>query len=243
MLKTSLSILMATSLLAIDATLVAAQTTGNAEADQQILQRQRELLIQKRQQQQKTRTLLEINPNTGQTETSSAAAAASTDSTVLSSTPEPEAAPKVAKTKPLSREEAAVASLPSDLTDEVAELAPEDQLSRPIKFAYDSAFLTSEARSILDGLCGTLKVDLSLNPGSSYFVIGHTDAAGSDEYNKALSQRRAEATKQHLVDGCGLATAQIEAVGMGEQRLLANVDPRAASQRRVEIQVNIGDGS
>ncbi|MEM7238328.1 MAG: OmpA family protein [Pseudomonadota bacterium] len=241
MLKTTLSILMATSLLAIDVTSAGAQTTGSAEADQEILQRQRELLIQKRREQQKTRTLLEINPNTGKTETSSAAAAASPESTVLSSTPEP--AQTVAKTKPVSREEAAIASLPSELTEQVADLAPEDQLSRPIKFAYDSAFLTSDARQILDGLCGTLKVDLGLNPGSSYFVIGHTDAAGSENYNKTLSQRRAQATKQYLVDGCGIATAQIEAVGMGEQKLLANVDPRAASQRRVEIQVNIGEGS
>lgn len=235
MLNNPLSILLAASLLAIDVSGAVAQTTGNAEADQSILQRQRELLIQKRREQQKTRTLLEINPNTGQTETSAAAASSSTDSTVLSATPQPTTKKKVAASTPVSRQEAAIASIPVDLN-------PEDQLARPIKFAYDSAFLTTDARQILDGLCGTLKVDLNLNPGSSYFVIGHTDAAGSADYNKRLSQRRADATKQYLVSGCGITTAQLEAVGMGEQRLLANVDANAAGQRRVEIQVNVGEG-
>ena len=202
----------------------------SADSEQNILQRQRELLIQKRRKEQRTRTLLEISPQTGKVE---AAPAASGESTVLSATPTP--SPKTAASAGQSREEAATAAVP-------VALAPEDQLFRPIKFAYDSAYLDEGARDILTGLCSTLRADLSLNPGSSYFVIGHTDAAGSDKYNLTLSQRRAEATKDFLVRNCGIATAQLEAVGMGEQRLLASADARSARQRRVEIQVRL-DGS
>lgn len=201
-------------------------------SDQEILQKQRELLIQKRREQQKTRTLLEINPQTGTTE---AAPSTNSDATVLSATPSGSGT-KTAATTGQSRKQAATEPVP-------LELAQEDQLFRPIKFAYDSAYLDDDARAILSGLCSTLKTDLQLNPGSSYFVIGHTDAAGSAEYNQQLSQRRANATKEYLVRNCDIATAQLEAVGMGKERLLASYDPRAAAQRRVEIQVKLdGDG-
>lgn len=201
-------------------------------SDQTILQRQRELLIQKRREQERTRTLLEINPQTGTTE---AAPAAKSDAAVLSATPST-AGQKTAAAPSQSRKQAAIEPVPQ-------ELAQEDQLFRPIKFAYDSAYIDDDARQILSGLCSTLRADLQLNPGSSYFVIGHTDAAGSADYNQRLSQRRAEATKDFLVRNCDIATAQIEAVGMGKERLLASADPRAAEQRRVEIQVKIDDGS
>lgn len=201
-------------------------------SDQTILQRQRELLIQKRREQERTRTLLEINPQTGTTE---AAPAAKSDAAVLSATPSA-SGQKTATAPSQSRKQAAIEPVPQ-------ELAQEDQLFRPIKFAYDSAYIDDDARQILSGLCSTLRADLQLNPGSSYFVIGHTDAAGSADYNQRLSQRRAEATKDFLVRNCDIATAQIEAVGMGKERLLASADPRAAEQRRVEIQVKIDDGS
>lgn len=197
-------------------------------SDQEVLQRQRELLLQRRQETQRTRTLLEINPSTGTTE--QPAAASSGGTAVLSTEPEPQSVQEPTAEPPRSREEIATASVP-------AMLEPEDQLFRPINFAYDSAFLDQTARQILDGLCATLQADLGANPGSSYFVIGHTDAAGSDEYNQRLSLRRAESTKQYLVDGCGIASAQLKPVGMGEQRLLASAGPRASDQRRVEIQV------
>lgn len=207
------------------------------DTDQSKLQRQRELLIQKRQQQQKTRTLLEINPSTGKTETPVEAAASSSGSTVVTTTPsKPKPAVAASKAEPVVTTVAAAA----EIAPAPAVLSEEDQLFRPIKFAYDSAFLSPDARTILNGLCNTLKADLSLNPESGYFVLGHTDASGSDDYNRRLSQRRAEAAKQYLVSDCGIASARLEAIGMGEERLLANFSPRAANQRRVEIQVNIG---
>ncbi|MEM6972957.1 MAG: OmpA family protein [Pseudomonadota bacterium] len=216
-------IVLALTVTALPAPEVAAQST-----DQSVLERQRQLLIERRRQQQKTRTLLEINPSTGRVEEQ--APVSSGTGTVVSTDPTP-SGNVASSTAGSSRQD--VASAPIDLN-------PEDQLFRPIKFAYDSAFLDNSARGILDGLCDTLKADLELNPGSRYFVIGHTDAAGGDDYNLRLSQRRADATKQYLVDGCGIATAQLQSVGMGEQRLLASAGPRSAVQRRVEIQVDIG---
>lgn len=195
--------------------------------DQEILQRQREKLIKQRQE-QRSRSLLEISPTTKKVEKTPQPAATA----VVSPTKNQPAAKKPKKKKPAAVQQVARAETPP-------ELAPEDQLFRPIEFAYDSANITDQARGILDGLCETLKVDLSANPGSSYYVIGHTDASGSAVYNNGLSQRRADATKQYLVSSCGITTAQLKAVGMGEERLLAQFGPDAASQRRVEIQVRV----
>ena len=44
---------------------------------------------------------------------------------------------------------------------------------------------------------------------------GHTDNTGSDAYNQGLSQRRADAARQHLVDA-GLPASIVTAKGMGE---------------------------
>lgn len=220
------SLILALTVTALPAPDVSAQSV---ETDQSVLERQRQLLIERRREQQKTRTLLEINPSTGRVEEQAPAATAGSG-TVVSTDPTPSG--NVATNNAgTSRQDVATAPIALD---------PEDQLFRPVKFAYDSAFLDNTARGILDGLCDTLKADLELNPGSRYFVIGHTDAAGGDDYNLRLSQRRADATKQYLVDGCGIAAAQLQSVGMGEQRLLASASPRDAVQRRVEIQVDIG---
>lgn len=217
-------LVLALTVTALPAPAVVAQTV---ESDQSVLERQRQLLIERRRAEQKTRTLLEINPSTGAVEEQAPAVTAPSTGTVVSTDPTPSG-------------NVASASSRQDLATAPIDLNPEDQLFRPIKFAYDSAFLDNTARGILNGLCSTLKADLELNPGSRYFVIGHTDAAGGDDYNLRLSQRRADATKQFLVDDCGIASAQLQAVGMGEQRLLASASPRSSVQRRVEIQVDIG---
>ena len=211
----------------------------SSDDDLDKLKRQREQLIQQRQQEQKRRTLLEISPTTG---TTKAAPASKSDTAVLapssgSSTKKTTAkatTKKSTKKKQSTAQQIAKANVP-------ANLAPEDQLFRPIKFAYDSSFLDQTAQETLSGLCATLKVDLDLNPASNYFVIGHTDSAGSSAYNERLSQRRADATKQFLVGECGIASGKLTAVGMGEERLLASAGPRDARQRRVEIQVNVTD--
>ena len=49
----------------------------------------------------------------------------------------------------------------------------------------------------------------------SVTVEGHTDNTGSEAYNQGLSQRRADAGRQHLVDG-GIPASLITAKGMGE---------------------------
>ena len=61
-------------------------------------------------------------------------------------------------------------------------------LAAPVYFEFDSDELSAEARATLDAKLPVLRA----NAGLRIRVAGHTDERGSDEYNLALGQRRAE---------------------------------------------------
>lgn len=77
---------------------------------------------------------------------------------------------------------------------------------------------------------------LRSNPGVRVKIAGHTDAQGSDTYNQALSQRRAEAVRRRIA-AAGIDASRIEATGFGEAQPVAPNDNAAGRQqnRRVEI--------
>ena len=99
-----------------------------------------------------------------------------------------------------------------------------------IQFEYNSAQLTDQGRRQVDELARAMN-----QLGSETFqVIGHTDATGSDEYNKTLSQRRADAVYNYLVQQHGINPNRLQSVGMGESSLFNSQNPGAAENRRVE---------
>jgi len=79
---------------------------------------------------------------------------------------------------------------------------------------------------------------LSDYPDLRIEVSGHTDNVGTEEYNLALSQSRAEAVKTYLVSK-GISDQRVEAVGFGPRRPRAANDSEEnrALNRRVEIRV------
>lgn len=107
-------------------------------------------------------------------------------------------------------------------------------LDLTIFFEYDSALLKAESKSQVQALCDAITAS---GTEGSYQIIGHTDAAGSVQYNLSLSQARAEEVVRYMVSECGISADQLVAVGMGEARLKDAADPRSDSNRRVEIQV------
>lgn len=102
-----------------------------------------------------------------------------------------------------------------------------------INFAYNSADLTTDARIALEQLARALK-DPSL-ADKNFAIAGHTDAAGTAEYNRALSERRANAVREFLMKETGMSGQQLEAAGFGFSKLMNAADPRAAENRRVEV--------
>ena len=71
--------------------------------------------------------------------------------------------------------------------------------------------------------------------GAVFVLGGHTDAKGSDEYNRHLSERRAESVKYFLTHKFDLPAGSLIAIGYGEEQLKNPHDPYAPENRRVQI--------
>lgn len=83
---------------------------------------------------------------------------------------------------------------------------------------------------------GAVANSLDKYPDSVVQVIGHTDSSGSAEHNQTLSERRANAVADKLMDA-GVAFERIETLGKGEDEPVAsNLNEEGKAQnRRVEI--------
>jgi outer membrane protein OmpA-like peptidoglycan-associated protein len=75
--------------------------------------------------------------------------------------------------------------------------------------------------------------------GYCFLVVGNTDSRGSREFNLTLSDKRAAAIREALINPFAIGPGRIEAVGLGEEQLLNRADPKADENRRVQL-VNIG---
>jgi outer membrane autotransporter protein len=86
-------------------------------------------------------------------------------------------------------------------------------LSADALFDFDSAELRPAGRQSLDALARDLR-------GVQYEVLlvsGHTDRLGAEAYNQTLSERRANAVREHLVQS-GIPAGSVRATGFGESR-------------------------
>lgn len=86
---------------------------------------------------------------------------------------------------------------------------------RNVYFDLDKAFIREDAKPSLDSVYNILVK----NPNIQIELSSHTDSRASKEYNKDLSQRRADSSKAYLVQK-GIDPERIVAVGYGEEKLL-----------------------
>jgi len=107
-----------------------------------------------------------------------------------------------------------------------------------ILFDVDSDVLRSASESNLQALAASIE-DYE---GTEVLVVGHTDATGSDAYNQALSDRRADAARTFLLRQ-GVDPDRVEAVGRGESEPVADNASAQGRQhnRRVEIAIFAGE--
>jgi outer membrane protein OmpA-like peptidoglycan-associated protein len=110
---------------------------------------------------------------------------------------------------------------------------------RRIYYNYNDATIRPDARPDLDNLITLLKKypDMEIELGS------HTDSRGKGEYNKDLSQRRADNAVQYLILG-GVAPERVKAVGFGETVLLNRckdgtrcLEAEHQKNRRTEVKI------
>jgi peptidoglycan-associated lipoprotein len=110
-------------------------------------------------------------------------------------------------------------------------------LEQRIHFALDRADLSADARATL-----AAKVEiLRTSPGLTLRIDGHADERGSDEYNLALSKRRAAEAKRFMM-GQGIEADRLETVGYGEEQPLDSSSGEAAwaTNRRADFRVTGG---
>ena len=120
------------------------------------------------------------------------------------------------------------------LSEQLNKLA---QFTVAIQFDFNSARIRPESYRTVG-----LIADALYHPylqGYRFLVVGHTDGKGSREYNLKLSQQRADAIRDALVNPFGINPGRIEAVGLGEEQLLNRANPEAAENRRVQL-INMG---
>jgi outer membrane protein OmpA-like peptidoglycan-associated protein len=101
-----------------------------------------------------------------------------------------------------------------------------------VLFSSGKADLSAGAVRNLDKITGFLQK----HPDRNLLIEGHTDSIGSDEFNQALSQKRADAVKEALV-GKGVVPDRIVTKGYGKQFPMAGNDTESGRQmnRRVEV--------
>jgi outer membrane protein OmpA-like peptidoglycan-associated protein len=107
-------------------------------------------------------------------------------------------------------------------------------LGDSIEFDFNRAELRSENRETLSRIAGVLLTA----EGFGIQVYGHTDDVGSTGYTQELSERRAEAVRQYLIEA-GVSENAIQSKGFGKAAPLVEGTDSASRQknRRVEIAI------
>jgi peptidoglycan-associated lipoprotein len=131
-----------------------------------------------------------------------------------------------------------VTSLRSDLANlrqeygaKISALESGMQFDMPVNFAYDDATVRDQDKAALDKFADVAK---KYYGGSKITIEGFADPAGSQHYNLALSQRRADAVRDYL-SSKGLDLSVIKTVGYGKTRLVnpgASKDDAGAEENR-----------
>ena len=100
--------------------------------------------------------------------------------------------------------------------------------TRGILFGLDSDALRPESTPVLEEIREMLETHADLR----IVIEGHTDSSGKDDYNLDLSERRAQAVVQYLVDA-GIAADRLASVRKGETEPVAdNSAPQGRAQNR-----------
>jgi peptidoglycan-associated lipoprotein len=95
-----------------------------------------------------------------------------------------------------------------------------------VQFAYDASDLSEPARGILQRDSDWMKKWTS----TKVMVEGHADSRGTNEYNLALGERRADAVRDYLVS-LGIPTDRITIVSKGEEQPFCSEESEACWQQ------------
>jgi len=115
----------------------------------------------------------------------------------------------------------------------IASEAAISSIGLPIQFSSNSSEILSKSVPFLDEV-GKM-MSLETYQDKRLLIEGHTDAVGSGQYNKILSEKRAQAVKNYLVDNHQISPEKLFIRGRGEGSPLPNTNPKASANRRVQF--------
>lgn len=112
-----------------------------------------------------------------------------------------------------------------------SKIAKEETIELRVLFDTDSAVVKSQYRDEVQAVADFLE----RHDQTRVTIEGHTDDRGSAAYNKALSQRRANAIRNMLIQVFGADGSRITAVGYGEERPIADNGTAAGQQKNRRV--------
>lgn len=124
---------------------------------------------------------------------------------------------------------------PEDGEGRVTLTCDQIEISDRIEFEFDSATLLDSSKEILDQVASVLRSASNLR---QVRIEGHADQIGDANYNRNLSQRRADAVRDYLVAN-RVSRSRLTTMGYGADRPLTTEQTEEAQQhnRRVEFHV------
>ena len=137
-----------------------------------------------------------------------------------------------ARTRAISIE--AVAPASKEEREEIAKvIVDKPKIDIAIFFDYNSDVIGPKAVGAVNEL-GVALLSPTLK-NSTILLNGHTDAAGSPDYNLALSHRRAQSVRKYLINTFKIPEDRLLVAGFGFERLKLPDQPLAGENRRVEV--------
>ena len=138
-------------------------------------------------------------------------------------------------TKPVAAPVAEPTPVEPVVYEEVEEVAEAVRVELDVKFDFDKADVKQDSYSDIENLAEFMKQ----YPQTATTVEGHTDSVGNAAYNQKLSERRAAAVRDTLVNQFGVEADRVNAVGYGKDRPVADnaTNEGRAINRRVEASV------
>jgi OOP family OmpA-OmpF porin len=124
---------------------------------------------------------------------------------------------------------------PMDSSDDLFDLSKGKKIVlRGVTFETNKSQIKPESKVILE----KVRESMAANPEVTVIITGHTDNVGSDEYNRGLSQERAQAVKDWLVKN-NISASRMKVIGKGETQPAATNDTKEgrAENRRIEFLV------
>jgi len=109
------------------------------------------------------------------------------------------------------------------------------EITEKVQFAYNKAEILAASDDLLNDVATVMKQHPEVK---KIRIEGHASSEGNDKYNKDLSDRRAKAVMEFLVDA-GVDPERMEAIGYGEERPIADNETEEGREKNRRVEFNI----